>query len=45
MGGYGFFRFSIPMFSVATIYFTPLIFTLSLLASIYASLTTLSIKI
>ena len=41
MGGYGFIRFSIPMFPLATIYFTPLIFTLSLLATIYASFTTL----
>ncbi len=41
MGGYGFLRFSIPMFPVATIYFTPLVYTLSLIATIYASLTTL----
>ena len=41
MGGYGFLRFSIPMFPLATIYFTPLIYTLSLVAAIYASLTTL----
>jgi proton-translocating NADH-quinone oxidoreductase chain M len=41
MGGYGFLRFSIPMFPIATIYFTPLIYTLSLVATIYASLTTL----
>nr|YP_009445887.1 NADH dehydrogenase subunit 4 [Betaphycus gelatinus]ATX68828.1 NADH dehydrogenase subunit 4 [Betaphycus gelatinus] len=41
MGGYGFLRFSIPMFPWASIFFTPLIFTLSLIAIIYASLTTL----
>ena len=41
MGGYGFLRFSLPMFPTASIFFTPLIFTLSLLAVIYASLTTL----
>nr|YP_010395102.1 NADH dehydrogenase subunit 4 [Grateloupia elliptica]UQJ72543.1 NADH dehydrogenase subunit 4 [Grateloupia elliptica]UYI31691.1 NADH dehydrogenase subunit 4 [Grateloupia elliptica] len=41
LGGYGFLRFSLPMFPSASIYFTPLIFTLSLVAIIYASLTTL----
>ena len=41
MGGYGFLRFSIPMFPVATLYFTPLVYTLSLIAAIYASFTTL----
>lgn len=41
MGSYGFIRFSIPMFPLATVYFTPLIYTLSLLAIIYASFTTL----
>ena len=41
MGGYGFMRFSIPMFPLATVYFTPIIYTLSLLATIYASFTTL----
>jgi NADH-quinone oxidoreductase subunit M len=41
LGGYGFLRFSLPMFPKATIYFTPLIFTLSLIAIIYGSLTTL----
>src|SRR6266702_1934035 len=30
MGGYGFVRFSLPMFPLATAYFTPLIFTLSI---------------
>lgn len=41
MGGYGFLRFSIPMFPQASIYFTPLVFTLSIMAIIYASLITL----
>nr|YP_009774168.1 NADH dehydrogenase subunit 4 [Caulacanthus okamurae]QIZ74785.1 NADH dehydrogenase subunit 4 [Caulacanthus okamurae] len=41
MGGYGFLRFSLPMFPVASIFFSPLIFTLSLIAIIYGSLTTL----
>lgn len=41
MGGYGFLRFLLPMFPMGSIYFTPLIFTLSLIAIIYASLTTL----
>lgn len=41
MGGYGFLRYSIPMFPDASIYFTPLVFTLSVIAVIYTSLTTL----
>nr|YP_009861064.1 NADH dehydrogenase subunit 4 [Jaagichlorella hainangensis]QKJ84920.1 NADH dehydrogenase subunit 4 [Jaagichlorella hainangensis] len=41
LGLYGFIRFSIPMFPFASIYFTPLIYTLSCIAIIYASLTTL----
>nr|WCH57743.1 NADH dehydrogenase subunit 4 [Hypnea musciformis] len=41
MGGYGFLRFSLPMFPWASMYFSPLIFTLSVIAVIYASLTTL----
>jgi|TARA_B110001452_G_scaffold254927_1_gene246902 proton-translocating NADH-quinone oxidoreductase chain M len=41
MGGYGFLRFSIPMFPDASIYFTPLVYTLSCIAVIYTSLTTL----
>jgi proton-translocating NADH-quinone oxidoreductase chain M len=41
MGGYGFLRFSIPMFPDASIYFTPLVYTLSAIAVIYTSLTTL----
>ena len=41
LGGYGFLRFSLPMFPEATLFFTPLIYTLSAIAVIYASLTTL----
>jgi proton-translocating NADH-quinone oxidoreductase chain M len=41
LGAYGFLRFSIPMFPEATIYFTPLIYTMSVIAIIYTSLTTL----
>ena len=41
MAGYGFLRFSIPMFPVASEYFTPLIFTLSIIAIIYTSLVAL----
>tara|TARA_R110002073_G_scaffold149297_8_gene302877 strand:+ start:6423 stop:7943 length:1521 start_codon:yes stop_codon:yes gene_type:complete len=38
LGGYGFLRFSIPMFPEATAYFTPLVFTLSVIAIVYTSL-------
>nr|YP_010041715.1 NADH dehydrogenase subunit 4 [Cyanophora sudae]QPB15043.1 NADH dehydrogenase subunit 4 [Cyanophora sudae] len=41
LGTYGFLRFSIPLFSLASIYFTPLIYTISLIGIIYGSLTTL----
>lgn len=41
LGGYGFIRFSLPLFPKATVFFTPLIFTLSVIAIIYGSLTTL----
>lgn len=41
LGTYGFLRFSIPLFPYACIYFTPLIYTLSVIAIIYTSLTTL----
>jgi len=40
LGTYGFLRFSIPMFPLATIYFTPLVLTMSVIGIIYASLTT-----
>jgi len=42
MGGYGFLRFSIPMFPFATEMFTPLVFSLSVIAIIYASLVALA---
>jgi NADH-quinone oxidoreductase subunit M len=41
-GGYGFLRFSLPMFPEATIEFAPLIFTLSVIAVIYTSLVALA---
>lgn len=41
LGGYGFLRFSIPMFPEASFYFKPLIYLLSVIAIIYVSLTTL----
>ena len=41
MGGYGFLRFSIGMFPVASEYFTPLIYFLSIVAIIYTSLVAL----
>jgi NADH-quinone oxidoreductase subunit M len=41
MGGYGFLRFSLPMFPDASIYFAPMIFTLSVIAIIYTSLVAL----
>jgi NADH-quinone oxidoreductase subunit M len=41
-GGYGFLRFSLPMFPLATLDFTPLIFTLSVIAVIYTSLVALA---
>lgn len=41
LGGYGFIRFSLPLFPKATIFFTPLIFMLSVIAIIYGSFTTL----
>jgi NADH-quinone oxidoreductase subunit M len=41
MAGYGFLRFSIGMFPVASEYFTPLIFILSTIAIIYTSLVAL----
>ena len=41
MAGYGFIRFSLGLFPVASEYFTPLIFTLSVIAIIYTSLVAL----
>ena len=41
MGGYGFLRFSLPMFPLASHDFTPLIYSLSVIAIIYTSLVAL----
>lgn len=41
LGGYGLIRFSIPLFPYASIYYTPLVYTMSIIAIIYTSLTTL----
>ncbi|MGY4184987.1 NADH-quinone oxidoreductase subunit M [Bradyrhizobium sp. USDA 4459] len=41
MGGYGFLRFSLPMFPLASHDFAPLIFTMSAIAIIYTSLVAL----
>jgi NADH-quinone oxidoreductase subunit M len=42
MGGYGFIRFSLPMFPDASLYFTPLVYTLSVIAIVYTSLVALA---
>ena len=41
MGGYGFLRFSVPMFPDASTSFAPLVFALSIIAIIYTSLVAL----
>ena len=41
MGGYGFLRFSLPMFPLASADFAPFVFTLSVVAIIYTSLVAL----
>ena len=41
LGGYGFLRFSLPMFPEASEYFAPMMFTLSVIAIIYTSLVAL----
>jgi NADH-quinone oxidoreductase subunit M len=38
MGGYGFIRFSLPMFPLASEYFAPLVYALSVVAIVYTSL-------
>ena len=38
MGGYGFLRFSIPLFPEASAYFAPMVFALSVVAVIYTSM-------
>ena len=42
MGGYGFLRFSLPMFPMASQQFAPLVFALSVIAIIYTSLVALA---
>ncbi len=42
MGGYGFLRFSVPMFPLATFDLAPLVFALSVIAIIYTSLVALA---
>jgi NADH-quinone oxidoreductase subunit M len=42
MGGYGFLRFSLPMFPLASAEFAPFVFTLSIVAIIYTSLVALA---
>lgn len=41
MGGYGFLRFSLPMFPEATEFFAPMVFWMSVIAIIYTSLVAL----
>jgi NADH-quinone oxidoreductase subunit M len=41
MGGYGFLRFSLPMFPIASDYFAPLVYTMSVIAIVYTSLVAL----
>ncbi|MFV0294693.1 MAG: NADH-quinone oxidoreductase subunit M, partial [Hyphomicrobiaceae bacterium] len=42
MGGYGFLRFSLPMFPVASVELAPFVFTLSVVAIVYTSLVALA---
>ncbi|MGV2975726.1 NADH-quinone oxidoreductase subunit M [Roseibium alexandrii] len=42
LGGYGFLRFSLPMFPLASDMFAPLVYTLSVVAIIYTSLVALA---
>ena len=42
LGGYGFIRFTLPIMPIGVEFWTPLVFTLSILGVIYASLTTLA---
>ena len=41
MGGYGFLRFSLPMFPIASMEWAPLVFALSVIAIVYTSLVAL----
>jgi NADH-quinone oxidoreductase subunit M len=42
LGGYGFLRFSLPMFPDASLYFAPMMFLLSVVAIVYTSLVALA---
>lgn len=42
MGGYGFLRFSLPMFPIASLDFAPFVYALSIVAIIYTSLVALA---
>ena len=42
MGGYGFLRFSVPMFPLATLDLAPLVFAMSVIAIVYTSLVALA---
>jgi NADH-quinone oxidoreductase subunit M len=42
LGGYGFLRFSLPMFPDASLYFAPMMFVLSVVAIVYTSLVALA---
>ncbi|NWH08964.1 MAG: NADH-quinone oxidoreductase subunit M [Alphaproteobacteria bacterium] len=42
MGGYGFIRFSLPMFPLASVEFAPFVYALSIIAIIYTSLVALA---
>ena len=42
MGGYGFLRFSLPMFPLASDFYAPMVYTLSVIAIIYTSLVALA---
>jgi len=42
MGGYGFLRFSLPMFPAASLHFAPMVYGLSVVAIIYTSLVALA---
>nr|YP_010032393.1 Nad4 [Schizocladia ischiensis]QOW07607.1 Nad4 [Schizocladia ischiensis] len=39
LGSYGFLRFSLPLFPIASLYYTPLVFSMAILGVVYTSLT------
>jgi NADH-quinone oxidoreductase subunit M len=41
LGGYGFLRFTLPLFPIANLYYNPLIYSLAVISVIYASLSTI----